>query len=255
MTTACLEVKSVSRRFGGLQALDVCSFKVGRQRSTCLVGPNGAGKTTIFNVITGFVRPDQGSILYEGQGIDGRSPREIVRLGIARTFQNLRLFTEMTALENVMVYLRGDEATGPLEALVRPLRVNAALRRKRDAAHAFLEEVGLAHKAADTVRNLSFGQQKLLCIARVLATGAELLLLDEPTSGLSQSALTTMVDLVDKLRAQGRTLLVVEHNTRVVQRIADEILFLHQGRLIAQGEPAAILADPALAAIYFGAAA
>ncbi|MCC6194394.1 MAG: ABC transporter ATP-binding protein [Burkholderiales bacterium] len=253
--TPCLEVQSVSRRFGGLQALDACSFAIGRQRSTCLVGPNGAGKTTVFNVITGFVRPDQGTIRFNGQPIDGLPTRDIVRLGIARTFQNLRLFAEMTALENVMVYLRDDDGTGPVEAIMRPLRTNAALRRKQEAAQALLAEVGLAHKAADTVRNLSFGQQKLLCIARVLATGAELLLLDEPTSGLSQSALTAMVDLVDKLRAQGRTLLVVEHNTRVVQRIADEILFLHQGRLVAQGPPAQILADPALAAIYFGAAA
>ncbi|MCC6377308.1 MAG: ABC transporter ATP-binding protein [Burkholderiales bacterium] len=255
MATSCLEVRSVSRRFGGLQALDACSFEVERQRSTCLVGPNGAGKTTVFNVITGFVRPDQGTIRYNGEPIHGRPTRDIVRLGIARTFQNLRLFAEMTALENVMVYLRDDDGTGPVEAILRPWRTGAALRRKEEAAQALLAEVGLGHKSGEVVRNLSFGQQKLLCIARVLATGAELLLLDEPTSGLSQSALTAMVDLVDKLRSQGRTLLVVEHNTRVVQRIADEILFLHQGRLIARGTPAEILGDPALAAIYFGAAA
>ncbi|GMU73202.1 MAG: ABC transporter ATP-binding protein [Burkholderiales bacterium] len=252
--TAYLDVRAVSKRFGGLQALDACSFTIERNRSTCLVGPNGAGKTTIFNVITGFIRPDQGSIAFSGRPLGGLNPRQVVDAGIARTFQNLRLFDEMTALENVIVYLRGDAATSPTSALLRPFRTHAEQKRKAEAAHAFLEEVGLAHKAGEVVRNLSYGQQKLLCIARVLATGAELLLLDEPTSGLSQSALTAMVDMVERLRATGRTLLVVEHNTRVVQRIADEILFLHQGRLVSRGTPAEILADPSLAAIYFGGA-
>jgi ABC-type branched-subunit amino acid transport system ATPase component len=136
--------------------------------------------------------------------------------------------------------------------LFRPFHTNAALKRKREAALGFLAEVNLAHKADDLVRNLSFGQQKLLCIACALATGAELLLLDEPTSGLSQSALSAMVETVQKLREQGRTLLVVEHNTRIVRRIADEIVFLHEGRTMAQGEPEKIMSDPKLSEIYFG---
>lgn len=250
--TAYLQVQDISKHYGGLQALDKCSFTISRNKTTCLVGPNGAGKTTIFNVITGFTRPDEGTISFNGKTLDGLAPREIVRGGIARTFQNLRLFDEMTALDNVMVYLSGDEAVGPVAALARPLYTNAELKRKRERALKLLEDVDLAHKANDVPRNLSFGQQKLLCIARVLATGADLLLLDEPTSGLSQSALTGMVEMVHKLRDQGRTLLVVEHNTKIVQRIADEILFLHQGRLVAQGSPAAILSDPKLAEIYFG---
>jgi ABC-type branched-subunit amino acid transport system ATPase component len=247
-----LTVDRVSKHFGGLQALQQSSFAIERHKTTCLVGPNGAGKTTLFNVITGFEQPDEGEIRLDGRRLNGRDPRQVIRAGIARTFQNLRVFEEMTAIDNVMVYLRDDEATGPLDAMFRPFHTNAALRRKREAAIGYLEEVNLAHKANELARNLSFGQQKLLCIARVLATGAELLLLDEPTSGLSQSALGAMVDTVQKLRAQGRTLLVVEHNTRIVRRIADEIVFLHEGRTMAQGEPATIMSDPKLAEIYFG---
>ena len=247
-----LEVSGVSKRFGGLQALDKCSFTIERGKTTCLVGPNGAGKTTIFNVITGFLRPDEGTIRFNGKTLDGLAPREIIRGGIARTSQNLRLFTEMTALDNVIVYLRSEVAVGPIAALARPFHTAAELKRKKAEVMTILEDVGLAHKANDFVQNLSFGQQKLLCIARALATGADLLLLDEPTSGLSQSALTGMVDMVHKLRDQGRTLLVVEHNTKIVQRIADEILFLHQGRLITQGSPDKIVTDPKLAEIYFG---
>jgi len=249
---AYLDVQGVSKRYGGLQALDKCSFTIGRNKTTCLVGPNGAGKTTIFNVITGFTRPDTGTISFNGKALNDLSPRAIIRGGIARTFQNLRLFEEMTALDNVIVYLSGDDAIGPVSALARPLHTQTELKRKKERAMRLLEDVGLAHKANDVPRNLSFGQQKLLCIARVLATGADLLLLDEPTSGLSQSALSGMVDMVNKLREQGRTLLVVEHNTRIVQRIADEILFLHQGRLVAQGAPDQIMKDPKLAEIYFG---
>jgi len=247
-----LTVNKVSKHFGGLQALQQSTFAIERHKTTCLVGPNGAGKTTLFNVITGFEQPDEGEIRFDGKLLNGLSPREVIGEGIARTFQNLRVFEEMTVVDNVMVYLNDDEATGPLDALFRPFHTQAALRRKRAAALGFLREVNLLHKADDIVRNLSFGQQKLLCIARALATGAELLLLDEPTSGLSQSALTAMVETVQKLREQGRTLLVVEHNTRIVRRIADEIVFLHEGRTMAQGEPDKIMSDPKLAEIYFG---
>ena len=250
--TPYLQLEGISKRFGGLQALDKCSFTIPRGKTTCLVGPNGAGKTTIFNVITGCLRPDEGTVVFNGRTLNGLPPRAIIRGGIARTFQNLRVFDEMTALDNVIVYLSGDKAVGPIAALARPLHTNAELKRKKERALTLLEEVGLAHKANDVPRNLSFGQQKLLCIARVLATGADLLLLDEPTSGLSQTALTNMVDMVHKLKEKGHTLLVVEHNTRMVQRIADEILFLHQGRLVEQGSPQKILSDPKLAEIYFG---
>ncbi len=247
-----LAVRDVSKSFGGLKALDGCSFTAARGKVTCLVGPNGAGKTTIFNIVTGFIRPDRGTVSFDGRSLDGLSPGAVIRSGIARTFQNLRLFDEMSVLDNVLVYLRDETATSPLAALFRPFWTAAELRRKTETALSLIENVGLAHKAREPVRSLSYGQQKLLSIARVLATGCDMLLLDEPTSGLSQSALGEMVDMVHKLRDQGHSLLVVEHNTRVVQRIADEIVFLHQGRHVTQGPPEAIMRDPKLAEIYFG---
>lgn len=247
-----LTVESVSKRFGGLKALDDCSFAVAPKRTTCLVGPNGAGKTSVFNVITGFIRADKGRIRFHDRDITGLSRHEIVQRGIARTFQNLRLFDDMTAADNVVVCLGDESANGPLTAMLRPFHTNAVVRRKTEAAVAILEEVGLGHKAFAPTASLSYGQKKLLCIARVLATGAELLLLDEPTSGLSAGALETMVEMVRKLKDGGKTLLVVEHNTRIVQKIADDVLFLHQGRLIASGTPTEIIENDELGRIYFG---
>lgn len=238
--------------FGGLRALQDCSFTVERGRITCLVGPNGAGKTTIFNVITGFLRPDAGTVSFQGTPLDGMKPQAIVAAGIARTFQNLRLFVDLTALDNVVVALPLQTGEEPLAAIFRPLHVARAQARHRDEAMQILQHVGLAARAGEFVRNLSYGEQKLLTVARGLATGAELLLLDEPASGLSASALDQIMDLLRRLQTEGKTLLVVEHNTRVVQQIADEVLFLHQGHLMARGTPEQIISDPALAEIYFG---
>jgi branched-chain amino acid transport system ATP-binding protein len=252
--TAYLVANGLDHRFGGLHALRDCSFEIQQRKITCLVGPNGAGKTTIFNAITGFLRPDQGHVTFQGRSLDGLRPQAIVQAGIARTFQNLRLFVDLSALDNVIVGLPSPFGEGPLGAVLRPLHTWRAQAQQRAAALRTLEHVGLADRAGELVRNLSYGEQKLLTVARVLATGAELLLLDEPASGLSSSALEAVMALLRRLQSEGKTLLVVEHNTRVVQQIADEVLFLHQGHLMAQGSPAEIIADPALAEIYFGGA-
>ena len=252
--SAYLDVAGVNQNFGGLQALNDCGFTIGEGRITCLVGPNGAGKTTIFNVITGFLRPDTGSVSFRGRRLDGLSPQAIVHAGIARSFQNLRLFADLTALDNVMVALPGAFGEDPLGALFRPLHTARVEQRRRAEAMERLAHVGLAGRAKDRVRNLSYGEQKLLTVARLLATGAELLLLDEPASGLAAGALDQVMALLRRLQNEGKTLLVVEHNTRVVQQIADQVLFLHQGHLMAEGTPQQIIADPALAEIYFGGA-
>jgi ABC-type branched-subunit amino acid transport system ATPase component len=252
--TAYLSIAGVNHRFGGLQALNDCAFSVAQGQVTCLVGPNGAGKTTIFNVITGFLRPDTGRVAFRGQSMDGLRPQAIVRAGIARTFQNLRLFADLSALDNILVAMPGHYGEGPFGAILRPFHTAVSLRHRRAEAQDILAHVGLEARAGDFVRNLSYGEQKLLCIGRLLATGAELLLLDEPTSGLSGAALDSVLSLLRALQRDGKTLLVVEHNTRVVQRIADEVLFLHQGHLMAQGSPEAITTDPKLAEIYFGGA-
>lgn len=252
--TPYLAVAGLNKRFGGLQALNDCTFTAAQGRITCLVGPNGAGKTTIFNVITGFLRPDAGSVRFRAQALDGLRPQAVVRAGVARSFQNLRLFQDLTALDNVLVGQPRQFGEEPLGAIFRPLHTARALRERRRQAADILAHVGLGGRTGDFVRNLSYGEQKLLSIARILATGAELLLLDEPTSGLSGAAQESVMALLRRLQDDGKTLLVVEHNTRVVQQIADEVLFLHQGQLIAQGTPAAIIGDPALAEIYFGGA-
>jgi len=252
--TAYLQAEGLDHHFGGLHALRDCSFTVPQGRITCLVGPNGAGKTTIFNAITGFLRPEAGVVSFRGTRLSGLRPQAILRAGIARTFQNLRLFQDLPALDNVMVGLQHQFAEEPLGAIFRPLHAARSQTRRREEARQILAHVGLADRAAETVRNLSYGEQKLLTIARVLATGAELLLLDEPASGLSAGALDSIMALLRRLQSEGKTLLVVEHNTRVVQQIADEVLFLHQGHLMAQGTPERIISDPALAEIYFGGA-
>ena len=249
-----LQATGLEVAFGGLRALQDCSFTVDQGRITCLVGPNGAGKTTIFNAITGFLKPNAGSVAFKGLSLDGLKPQDIVAAGIARTFQNLRLFQDLTALDNVLVALPAMAGEEPLGAIFRPLHTARALSRRRDEGRQTLAHVGLADKAGEFVRNLSYGEQKLLTIARVLATGAELLLLDEPASGLSAGALDAVMALLRRLQSEGKTLLVVEHNTRVVQKIADDVLFLHQGHLMAQGTPERIIADPELAKIYFGGA-
>ncbi len=247
-----LVIEGVNKRFGGLQALRDCGFATEPGRITCMVGPNGAGKTTIFNVITGFLRPDTGTVSYGGLMLSGLRPAAIVAAGVARTFQNLRLFTELTAADNLMVAMAGQFGEGPVGALCRPIHTAREQRRRRAAAAAILDEVGLAGRDGVRVRNLSYGEQKLLCIGRLLATGAELLLLDEPTSGLSGAALDSVMTLMRRLQGEGKSLLVVEHNTRVVQQIADDVLFLHQGHLLAQGPAERIVTDPALGEIYFG---
>ncbi|WP_158741919.1 ABC transporter ATP-binding protein [Acidisphaera sp. L21] len=254
MSGPYLDVTGVSKRFGGLQALDDCSFAIEPGQITCLVGPNGAGKTSVFNVITGFIRPDAGQVRFRGQVLTRMGSRRIVGLGICRSFQNLRLFADLSVLDNVTVYLPSRTDENPFRPILRPIRTEIERKRRMAAAMSILEEVGLAHRARDAVRNLSYGEQKLLCVARLMASGAELLLLDEPTSGLSAQALEAMIALVLRLKAAGRTFLVVEHNTRIVQRLADSVVFLHQGHVLAQGEPAAIVADPKLGEIYFGGA-
>jgi ABC-type branched-subunit amino acid transport system ATPase component len=249
-----LEVDNVSKSFGGLRALRECSFTIESGNATCLVGPNGAGKTTLFDVITGFLKPDSGDVRFKGQSLKKLSRRDVVKTGVARTFQNLRLFPELSVRDNVVVCLADEAGNGAATSILRPFLSNAIARRKEAEAMHLLETVGLAHKADDYASGISFGQQKLLCVARILATNADLLLLDEPTSGLAARALDNMVELIDKLRKLGKTLLVVEHNTRIVRQISNAVVFMHQGHVLRAGLPDDVLNDRALAEVYFGGA-
>ena len=247
-----LAVDGVCKNFGGVRVLEKTTFSLPEGQVTCLVGPNGAGKTTAFDCITGFLSFDAGSIRLRGTDLTGLGRGEIVQRGIARSFQNLRLFDEMSVIDNVVVCLADEAGNDPLTAIFRPFHSAALLRRKRAQALSILEQVGLVHKAEDLVTQISYGQQKLLCIARVLATDADLLLLDEPTSGLSATALDNMVKVIAGLSKSGKTLLVVEHNTRIVRDIADRIVFMHQGRVLAEGAPQDVLDRADLIEIYFG---
>lgn len=249
-----LAIEGVTKTFGGLRALDNCSFGLKEGIVSCIVGPNGAGKTTLFDVITGFLKPNDGVVRFKGDPTTGLKPRDIVQRGVARTFQNLRLFPELSVIDNVVVCLADESGNDPLTSLFRPWKSESIVKRKQEHALEILETVGLRHKANDAVRRISFGQQKLLCIARVLATDAPLLLLDEPTSGLAAAALDNVTALIRKLSKSGRTLLVIEHNTQIVRDIADTIIFMHQGRVLATGAPDDVLDRRDLIEIYFGGA-
>lgn len=237
--SALLEVRGLTRRFGGLFANQDISFDVPAGSIVGLIGPNGAGKTTVFNLITGFLAPEQGEIRFEGRDITGKRPDQLSRRGIARTFQILRPFPRMTVEENVMV--------GPI---VRGESMKAA----RERAHRCLDLVGIRNKADDLARGLSTGQRKRLEMARAMATEPRLLLLDEITGGVDQPSIPGLIKLVARLRDEGVTLLVIEHNMRVIMELAEKVVFLHLGRKVAEGTPQEIARHPEVVELYLGSA-
>jgi neutral amino acid transport system ATP-binding protein len=241
---ALLEIRDLTKSFGGIHAVDGCSFAVGEGSITALIGPNGAGKTTVFNLITGLHKPDAGAILFEGARIDGLQPHRIVRKGIGRTFQISRDLAGLSVLENVIVQ---SPASG-LRHLLKP----SMSPEERDRAMDLLSFVGIAELAREPAAKLSYGQKKLMELAACLMAGPRLVLLDEPAGGINPALLEVIVDRVQQLRAQGVTFLIVEHNMEVVMSLCDPVVVMAYGRFLAHGPPAAIQSDAAVLEAYLG---
>ena len=252
MADPILTIQGVSRAFGGIHAVQDCSFEVAPRLITGLIGPNGAGKTTVFNLITGFLSADGGSIRFKSEELLGLHPHQVEARGVARTFQHLRLWGKMTVLENVLLGCRTPVGENVLTLFLRPGRVRAEEAAARGHAMEVLEFFGLAARAHELAEDLAYPEQKLLSMARIYATDAELLLLDEPTSGLDSESLRKIAPLVRRLVDRGKTVLLIEHNMELISQLSDAVVFLHQGRVVAQGKAEQITSDPALSQIYFG---
>ncbi|HZY77675.1 MAG TPA: ABC transporter ATP-binding protein [Jatrophihabitantaceae bacterium] len=247
-----MSMQNVTLKFGGLTALDDVSFDIKRGEIMGLIGPNGAGKTTCFNAMTGVYRPTSGQIVFDGTALKRQRRYQITRLGIARTFQNIRLFGEMTALENVVVGLDARHRTSVPGALVRTPRHFHEEKSAVERAMSLLEFVGIADRAADKARNLPYGYQRRLEIARALGTEPKLLCLDEPAAGFNPAEKDQLMQLIRDIRDQGYTVLLVEHDMRLVMGVTDRIVVLEFGHKIAEGLPEEIRTDPAVVAAYLG---
>ncbi|MEN2741996.1 ABC transporter ATP-binding protein [Microbacterium sp. X-17] len=247
-----VEVRNLTVKFGGLLALDDVSFDIRRGEILGLIGPNGAGKTTCFNAMTGVYKPTSGDVLLEGQSIKGQKQHQITRLGLARTFQNIRLFGEMTALENVVVGLDARHRTSVPGALLRLPRHTREEKSAIERGMALLEFVGIADHAADLSRSLPYGSQRRLEIARALATDPKVLCLDEPAAGFNPAEKEELMDLIRTIRADGYTVLLIEHDMKLVMGVTDRIVVLEFGRKLADDVPQEIRNDPRVIAAYLG---
>jgi branched-chain amino acid transport system ATP-binding protein len=247
-----LQLSAVSRHFGGLKVLQEMNLAVPAGGIFGLIGPNGAGKTTVFNLITGLLPPTSGDISFNGQSLLGRQPHHITQDGIARTFQNIRIFKEMTLLENVVVGMHARLDYGPVGLLLGLAGFQLAERKARERARELLSWMKLDHKADDIADNLSYGEQRKLELARALATEPKLLLLDEPVAGMNSVEKTELMGEIVNIQRRGYTIFMIEHDMRFVMGLCEQIAVLNFGRIIAQGGPEQIRNDPQVIEAYLG---
>jgi branched-chain amino acid transport system ATP-binding protein len=247
-----LAAKAISKRFGGVQALTDVSFTINHGEIYGLIGPNGAGKTSLFNVLTGIYEPDGGSFIFDGEPLDRLKPNEVAERGIARTFQNIRLFQNLSALENVMIGRHVRTKATVFGAILRDkatLAEEAAIEKR---AYELLEYVGIAKRANDLAKHLAYGDQRRLEIARALATEPKLLALDEPAAGMNATETQALKRLLDDIRRDGTTILLIEHDMKLVMSVCARVLVLDYGRKIAEGTCAVVQNDPQVIAAYLG---
>lgn len=250
---ALLEAKGITKRFGGLVANENVTVEIERGSITAVIGPNGAGKTTFFNMITGFYEPDEGEILLAGQKINGLRPDQIAAKGISRTFQNIRLFKQMTALENVMVGKHSKLQAGMLGILLDTRRVREEEERARVEAYQLLEYVGIADVANEEAGSLPYGLQRRLEIARALATNPQIILLDEPAAGMNPRETLEMTKFIRRMRDElNVTIILIEHDMKLVMGLSEYIHVLDHGQKIAEGSPEEIRNNPVVIEAYLG---
>ncbi len=246
-----LRIRHLEKRFAGIRAIQDCSFDVEDNSITALIGPNGAGKTTVFNLITGFIRQDKGKMRYNGSSIIGMKPHAITNLGITRTFQLIRLFPKLTVLENLLL-AEHHSGENLINAIFRPQRVKREERKKRRRCMLLLKLVGIEDKADSLAENLSYGQQKLVEIARVLATKADLILLDEPVAGVNPKMRRHIKDVLKRLQKAGKTILLIEHDMNFVMDVCEKVIVLDHGKEIAVGTPKQVMKDKRVLEAYLG---